>query len=96
MRHRITYTVTIRSNTPGVKAGSLVQAWLPYPQEYRQQRDVKLLGAVPKITGLAPKAVEGNPVRGGAQRTIYFEQEVTDPAKPMEFKEVLEYKSFAY
>jgi hypothetical protein len=34
--------------------------------------------------------------RGGPQRTVYFEQQVTDPAKPLEFKEVFEYTSFAY
>ena len=96
VRHRITYTVTLKPNTPGIKAGSLMQAWLPYPQEYRQQRDVKLISVSPRITALAPKAVEGNPLGGSAQRTIYFEQDVTDPATPMEFKEVFEYKSFAY
>ena len=36
------------------------------------------------------------PSRGGPQRTVYFEQQVTDPAKPLEFKEVFEYTSFAY
>ena len=96
VRHRITYTVILKPNTPGIKAGSLMQAWLPYPQEYRQQRDVKLISVSPRITALAPKAVEGNPLGGSAQRTIYFEQDVTDPATPMEFKEVFEYKSFAY
>ena len=96
VRHRITYTLTIQPNAPGVKAGSRVRAWLPYPQEYRQQRDVKLISASPEPTLLAPNAVEGNPVGGAPQRTVYFEQQVTDPGKPMEFKEVFEYNSFAY
>jgi transglutaminase-like putative cysteine protease len=88
--------VTLRANTPGVKAGSRVRVWLPYPQEYRQQRDVKLISASPEPKLIAPSAVEGNPVSGGPQRTAYFEQQVTDPAKPLEFKEVVEYTSFAY
>ena len=96
VHHRITYTVTIRSNTPGVKAGSTVYVWLPYPQEYRQQRDVKLVSASPPPKLIAPSAVEGNPVGGTPQRTVYFEQQVTDSAKPMEFKEIFEYSSFAY
>ena len=96
VHHRMTYTLTLPANTPGVKAGSRVRVWLPYPQEYRQQRDVKLISAAPEPTVLAPNAVEGNPVAGGAQRTVYFEQIVTDPAKPMEFKEAFEYDSFAY
>ena len=96
VRHRITYTLTLRPNTPGVKAGSRVCVWLPFPQEYRQQRDVKLLSATPQPTQIAPSAIEGNPVSGVPQRTIYMEQQVTDPAQPMEFKEVFEYSSFAY
>ena len=96
VRHRITYTLTIRPNTPGVKAGSQVRVWLPYPQEYRQQRDVKLISASPEPKLIAPNAIEGNPVGGAPQRTAYFEEKVTDPAQPMEFKEVFEYTSFAY
>jgi transglutaminase-like putative cysteine protease len=96
IRHRVSYTLTLRSNTPGVKAGSLVRVWLPYPQDYRQQRDVKLLSASPQPKLIAPNAVDGRHVTGGAQRTAYFEQRVTDPALPMEFKEVFEYTSFAY
>jgi len=96
IHHRMTYTLTLRANTPGVKAGSRVRVWLPYPQEYRQQRDVKLISASPESTVIAPNAVEGNPAAGGAQRTVYFEQIVTNPAKPLEFKEDFEYTSFAY
>jgi transglutaminase-like putative cysteine protease len=96
VRHRITYTVTIPANTPGVKAGSRVRAWLPYPQEYRQQRGVKLISTSPQFALIAPNAVDGNPVGGGAQRTVYFERQVTDPAQPMEFTEVFEYNSYAY
>jgi transglutaminase-like putative cysteine protease len=96
VRHRITFTLTLRPDTPGVKAGSQVRVWLPYPQEYRQQRDVKLISASPEPTLIAPNAVEGNPVGGAPQRTTYFEQRVADPAKAMRFKEVFEYTSFAY
>jgi transglutaminase-like putative cysteine protease len=96
VHHRVSYTLTLRANTPGVKAGSQVRVWLPYPQEYRQQRDLKMISTSPEPKLIAPNAVEGNPVAGGPQRTVYFEQQVTDPAKPLEFKEVFEYNSFAY
>ena len=95
VKHRVTHTLRIPGNTAGVKAGSVVRVWLPFPQEYRQQRDVKLISASPEPRLIAPNAVDGNPVGGGAQRTVYFEQTVTDPAKPMEFSEVVEYTSFA-
>jgi transglutaminase-like putative cysteine protease len=73
-----------------------VRAWLPYPQEYRQQRDVRLISALPEPKLVAPSAVDGNPVTGGAQRTVYFEQRVADATKPVEFKLVFDYTSFAY
>ncbi len=96
VHHTLTHTLTIRANTPGVKAGSTVRVWLPYPQEYRQQRNVRLISASPKEKLIAPSAVEGNPVTGGAQRTVYFEQQVADPSKPLEFKLVFDYVSSAY
>ncbi|HZQ47251.1 MAG TPA: transglutaminase domain-containing protein [Verrucomicrobiae bacterium] len=96
VHHKLTHTLTIRANTPGVKTGSLVRVWLPYPQEYRQQRNVKLISASPEPKLIAPNAVDGNPVTGGAQRSVYFEQRVADPAKPLEFKLVVDYVSLAY
>ena len=96
VKHRVVHTVTIRGNTPGVRAGSIVRVWLPYPQEYRQQRAVKLISASPEPRLIAPNGVDGNPVGGGPQRTLYFEARVDDPGKPLEFKEVFEYVSFAY
>ena len=96
VHHTVTHMLTIRANTPGIKAGAPVRVWLPFPQEYRQQREVKLISASPEPKLIAPAAVEGNPVSGGAQRTVYFEQAAGDPAKPMEFKLVFDYTSFAY
>jgi len=96
VHHKVTHTLTIRSNAPGIQAGSIVRAWLPYPQEYRQQRDVKLISASPAPKLIAPNAVDGNPVGGGAQRTVYFEQRIAAPSEPIEFKLVFDYTSFAY
>jgi len=94
--HKFKETLTLRSNAPGLKAGSLVRVWLPYPQEYRQQQNVKLLRASPEPKVIAPNAIEGNPVTGGAQRTVYMEQRVEDPTKPVQFKLSFEYTSYAY
>jgi transglutaminase-like putative cysteine protease len=96
IRHRLTHTVTIQPGNPDIKTGSLVRVWLPYPQEYRQQRDVKLISATPEPKTIAPSAREGNPVASAPQRTIYFEQTVKDPSQPLQFKEVVEYISYAY
>lgn len=96
VRHTITHTVTIRSNHPALKPGAVVRAWLPFPQEYRQQRDVKLISASPTPKLIAPNGIEGNPITGGAQRTIYFEQVVTNASQPVVFREVVEFTAYAY
>ncbi|MEJ0088556.1 MAG: hypothetical protein WDM80_02160 [Limisphaerales bacterium] len=48
VHHQVTHTLTIRTNAPGIKAGALVRVWMPYAQEYRQQRDLKLISASPR------------------------------------------------
>ncbi len=97
IRHRITYTLTIPANPKGARRGSLVRVWLPYPQEYRQQRDVKLVSTSPTQHQVAPNCEGQGPHFDGApQRTIYFEQSIDDPSKPMKFQAVYEYISSAY
>jgi transglutaminase-like putative cysteine protease len=97
IKHRMTFTLTIPENAAGVKKDSLVRVWLPFPQEYRQQKDVKLISTSPQHASIAPNATDTNDTISGApQRTIYFEQRVSDFTKPMVFKEVFEFNSFAY
>jgi transglutaminase-like putative cysteine protease len=96
VRHTITHSITIRSNHPALKPGAVVRAWLPFPQEYRQQRDVKLISVSPAPKQIAPNGIDGNPVGGGAQRTVYFEQVITNTAQPVVFREVVEFTAYAY
>ena len=96
VKHRVTHTITIRKNHPAIKPGAKVRVWMPLAQEYRQQRDVKLISTSPEATLVAPSAIEGNPVAGAAQRTVYFEKTIADVNAPLVFKEVFEYTSFAY
>ncbi|HTL29978.1 MAG TPA: transglutaminase domain-containing protein [Tepidisphaeraceae bacterium] len=96
VHHKITFTLTIPANTKGVKAGSLARVWLPYPQEYRQQRHVKLIRSSPENATIAPNGEEGKTIGGGAQRTIYFEKQIDDPAKDQVFVAEYEYDSYAY
>src|SRR5207248_1249474 len=84
----IHYILKFRPADNGGKAGSLVRVWLLFPQEYRQQRDVKLISASPQ-----PYTIAAN---GSPHRTIYFETKVADPSKELVFDEVFEYASFAY
>jgi len=85
IRHRITYKLTVLPNRPGAKAGSLLRCWLPFPQAYRQQKDVRLIRSSPSDGTVAasgrPGARLDGPFTGAAQRTVYFEQKIADPGK---------------
>jgi len=88
IRHRIAYTLTVEPSRPGAKQGSLVRCWLPFPKEYRQQSDVKLISTSPANHTLASN--------DAPQRTIYFEQRIDDPGRPIVFSALYEYTSCAY
>ncbi len=96
MHHRVTYTLTILPNAPGIKKGALVRVWLPFPQEYRQQGEVKLIRTSPEFKSLAPSATGEYPLAGAPQRTLYFEQTISDPSQPLKFEEVFEFTSSAW
>jgi transglutaminase-like putative cysteine protease len=96
VKHRFTHTLTIQSNLPALKGGSLVRVWLPFPQEYRQQRDVKLISSSPAPKLIAPPAKDGNPVTGAPQRTVYFETHLKNITEPLVFQEVVEFTSYGY
>lgn len=96
VKHRFTHTITILGNHPRIKVGSVVRVWMPFAQEYRQQRDVTLVSASPEPKLIAPNAQEGHPITGGAQRSVYFEQVVDDPSRPLVFQEIFEFTTSAY
>ena len=70
MKHNVRYELAVNEGNPRLKAGANVRAWLPFPQEYRQQRDVKLIGSEPAEGKLSDN--------GSPHRTIYFEETVND------------------
>ncbi|HEX5243266.1 MAG TPA: transglutaminase domain-containing protein [Tepidisphaeraceae bacterium] len=96
IRHRVHFSLTVPSTAPGMKRGATVRAWLPFPQEYRQQTHVKLISATPQPTTIAPVAGGEYPLTGAPQRTIYFQQQVDDPAKPVTFSATYEFTSSAW
>ncbi len=96
IRQRIRYKLTVAANRPGAKAGSLVRCWLPFPQEYRQQKQVRLIRTAPAEYKLAPNAAGDRVLSGAVQRTLYLEQQITDPAQPVVFEEEFEYVFYAF
>jgi transglutaminase-like putative cysteine protease len=89
IRHRVQFTVTVSPGVRGYKTGSLVRAWLPFPQEYgHQQTDVKLISADPANPQITPNAA--------IHRSLYFEQRIGNPTKPIRVQAVYEFTSRAY
>jgi hypothetical protein len=88
VKHEIHYTLTVHPKHPRVKPGAVVRAWLPFPQEYRQQKDVKLIRSDPPATKIASESAP--------QRTVYFEQTIADVAKPPHFEIDVEFLTSAY
>lgn len=88
VRHRVNYALAVNDGHPLVKPGATVRAWLPYPQEYRQQRAVKLIKSEPS-GGMIASA-------DAPQRTIYFEQKVGADAQPPRFNVQFEFVTSAY
>ncbi len=88
VKHRIRYTLRVKDGHPRLLKGAKVRCWLPFPQEYRQQSQVKLISSEPADADVAPKS--------HPQRTVYFEQVVDDPAKPPAFVAEFEFVTAAY
>jgi hypothetical protein len=87
VKHQVTYSIELHKG-PRIKPGAKVRAWLPFPQEYRQQRDIKLISSVPAEGHIASQSAP--------QRTIYFEQTVDDADKPPRFEIEIEFTTSAY
>jgi transglutaminase-like putative cysteine protease len=89
VKHTITFTITVPAGAGAMRKGSVARVWLPYPQEYRQQKDVKLISSEAATpTTIAPNATP--------QRTLYYEKVIDDPGTPLVVKAVFAYRSYAY
>ena len=88
VQHRVKYRLAVDANHPRVKAGAKVRVWLPFPQEYRQQRDVSLVSAIPSPAHIASK--------DSPHRTIYFEQTVARAEDPIAFEAEYTFVTSAY
>ncbi|HEY1685452.1 MAG TPA: transglutaminase domain-containing protein [Tepidisphaeraceae bacterium] len=88
VRFHLRYTLKVHGGLPQVKKGSLLRVWLPMPQEYRQQKDVRLISTTPAEGMVAPN--------GSPHRTIYLEKKVDDPKVEQVFSAEYELTVFAY
>jgi transglutaminase-like putative cysteine protease len=88
VKHRVTYTMTVHKAHPRVKPGAKVRAWLPFPQKYRQQRDVKLIASHPPDARIASN--------DAPQRSVYFEQTISDASEVPRFQVEFEFVTSAY
>jgi transglutaminase-like putative cysteine protease len=88
VKHKVRYELAVNAGNPRMKEGAIVRAWLPFPQEYRQQREVKLTASEPAGVKLSDN--------GSAHRSIYFEQKLNDPSSPPRFRAEFEFVTTAY
>jgi transglutaminase-like putative cysteine protease len=88
VKHTLHYELAVNKDNALLKPGAKVRAWLPFPQEYRQQRDVRLIRSEPKHKQIADESAP--------HRSIYFEETVTDPSKPPRFVAEYEFVTSAY
>lgn len=87
VRHRVRYQIAVKEGHPRLRPGAKVRCWMPFPQEYRQQRDVRLIRAEPEGAVIAPS--------GTPQRTLYFETTVSDANVPPKFAMEVEFVTSA-
>jgi len=88
VRHHVKYELAVHAGHPRVQPGAKVRAWLPFPQEYRQQHDVKLVSSTPPEAKIASK--------DAPQRSVYFEQTVADANQAPRFQVEFEFVTSAY
>jgi transglutaminase-like putative cysteine protease len=88
VKHRIVYELAVNKGHPRAKPGAVVRAWLPFAQEYRQQRDARMLRSDPAGAVIAEN--------GSPHRTVYFEQTIDDAAAPPRFHVEFEFTTSAY
>jgi transglutaminase-like putative cysteine protease len=96
VRHRVTHTITVPVDHLATRPGARVRAWLPFPQETDLQRDVRLVEAGPGEPRVAPAGRLDPAVEGCLQRSVVLEAVVADPPRPLEFRAVFEFVSFAF
>jgi transglutaminase-like putative cysteine protease len=88
MRHRMHFTLTVNADAPGMKKGSMLRVWLPFPQIYRQQSKVYLVSTEPANGQISPDGVP--------HRCVYFERKVEDPSAGQKFAVSFEYLTTAW
>ncbi len=88
IRHTVRYELKVKAGNPRLQPGAHVRAWLPFPQEYRQQRDVRLIKSSPPVTSISSN--------GSPHRTAYFEQTLADPPEPPRFVVEFDFVTSAY
>lgn len=88
VRQRVVFRLSVPAGSAALRKGALARAWLPFPQVYRQQSEVKLIETAPAAAVAA--------ANGSAHRTIYLEQRVEDPAKGLAFEATFEFTCAAY
>ncbi len=88
VQHTVEYAITVKPGHPRLQPGATIRVWLPFPQQYRQQRDVRLIRCEPPGGVIAPN--------GSPHRSIYLQHQLADPAEPPRFAVSFTFVTSAY
>jgi transglutaminase-like putative cysteine protease len=88
VKHNVRYELAVKRGNARLKPGAKVRAWLPFPQEFRQQKEVKLISSEP-----VHKVLSEN---GAPHRSLYFEETITNANEPPRFVAEFEFVTSAY
>jgi hypothetical protein len=88
VKHHVKYELAVHEGHPRVQPGAKVRAWLPFPQEYRQQHDVKLINSNPPNAQVSSNEAP--------QRSVYFEQLIDSSRQAPKFQVEFEFVTSAY
>jgi CubicO group peptidase (beta-lactamase class C family)/transglutaminase-like putative cysteine protease len=88
VKHRVTYRLSVKEGHPRIQPGATVRCWLPFPREYRQQRDVELVTCDPPDGIVADNTAP--------HRTIFFERTIKRANEPVSFTATYTFVTSAY
>lgn len=88
VHHRVEYQLAVKEGHPRLRPGAVVRAWLPFPQAYRQQGEVRLLDSEPNDALIAPN--------GSPHRSLYYERVLDEAGEAPRFKATFEFVTHAY
>lgn len=95
VRYKVNFSMWVPADHPRVEPGAKISVWMPFPQAFDQQRDVRLISFAPASDASKPSESPWIATSGAPHRTLYFEHVVSTNAEPPRFKAEFEFTTYA-